>query len=220
MERCFEKHSFQELNDIDSNMLQNILLHFATFKKSLDTQSVFFDVGTNAGSFINALDFFAFPNVHCFEPHPILSAKTKEVYPYIKMNNFCLGNSNGTIDIYIPSMSVGLSSIVKRPVFDHLNQNITKLNVKCQTLDSYCSEHTIQQIDFIKIDVEGAEKMVLEGAKELLQSHRIKAGVFEVGETLKDAGTSTEEVCRLLESYGYIIETTFSQNNYVFYLPK
>jgi hypothetical protein len=68
--------------------------------------------------------------------------------------------------------------------------------------------------------VEGAEKMVLEGAKELLQSHRIKAGVFEIGETLKDAGTSTEEVCRLLESYGYIIDKTFSQNDYVFYLPE
>jgi hypothetical protein len=220
MERCFEKHSFQELNTIDFTMLQQILFHFVNLKKSLNTQSVFFDVGTNAGSFINVLDFFMFSNVHCFEPHPILSAKTKEVYPHIKMNNFCLGNSNGTIDIYIPSMSVGLSSIVKRTIFDHLNQTIIKLNVKCQTLDSYCSEYTIQQIDFIKIDVEGAEKMVLEGAKELLQSHRIKAGVFEVGETLMDADTSTEEVCRLLESYGYIIDTSFSESNFVFYLPE
>ena len=66
MERCFEKHSFQELNTIDFTMLQKILFHFATFKQSLDSQSVFFDVGTNAGSFINALDFFVFPNVHCF----------------------------------------------------------------------------------------------------------------------------------------------------------
>ena len=220
MERCFEKHSFQELNDIDFTILQKIVFNFTQFKKSLNTEFIFFDVGTNAGSFIKALDSFRYSNVHCFEPHPILSAKTKEVYPHIVMNDFCLGNSDGTIDIYIPSLSVGLSSIIKRPIFDHLNQEITVLNVKCQTLDSYCSEHTIQEIDFIKIDVEGAEKIVFEGAKGMLQSHCIKAGVFEIGETLKDAGTSTEEVCRLLESYGYIIDTTFSENNYVFYLPE
>jgi len=220
MERCFEKHSFQELNDIDFKILQKILFHFATFRQSLNKESVFFDVGTNAGSFIKALDVFAFPNVHCFEPHPILAAKTKEVYPHITMNSFCLGNSNGLIDIYIPSMSVGLSSIVRRPVFDRLNQDITVLNVKCQTLDSYCSEHGIQQIDFIKIDVEGAEKTVFEGAKELLESHRIKAGVFEIGETLTDAGTSTEEICALLENYGYVINKEFSQNDYVFSLPE
>ena len=220
MERCFEKHSFQELNDIDFRILQKILFHFTTFRQSLNSESVFFDVGTNAGSFIKALDFFSFPNVHCFEPHPFLAEKTKQVYPHITMNDYCLGNTNGFIDIYIPNLSVGLSSIVRRPVFDKLNQDITVLNVKCQTLDSYCSEHSIQQIDFIKIDVEGAEKIVLEGAKGLLQSHRIKAGIFEIGETLKDAGTSTEEICALLENYGYVINKEFSPNDYVFSLPE
>lgn len=220
MERCFEKHSFQELNNIDFTILQRIIFHFTTFRQSLTKDSVFFDVGTNAGSFIKALDFFSFPIVHCFEPHPFLSAKTKEVYPHITMNSFCLGNSNGSINIYIPSLSVGLSSIIRRPVFDELNQDITVLNVKCQTLDSYCSEHNIQKIDFIKIDVEGAEKYVLEGAKYMLQSHRIKAGVFEIGQTLSDAGTSTEEVCALLESYGYVINKEFSENDYVFSLPE
>jgi FkbM family methyltransferase len=219
MERCFEKHSFQELNDIDFDILQNILFHFTNFKKSLNTESVFFDVGTNAGSFLNVLNNFAFSNVHCFEPHPFLAEKTNQVYPHITMNDYCLGNSNGFIDIYIPSMSVGLSSVIRRPVFDQLNQEIRVLNVKCQTLDSYCEEHSIQQIDFIKIDVEGAEKTVFEGAKGLLQENRIKAGVFEIGETLNDAGTSTDEVCALIESYGYVIEKHFSENDYVFSLP-
>jgi FkbM family methyltransferase len=220
MERCFEKHSFQELNDIDFKILQKILFHFTTFRQSLNSESVFFDVGTNAGSFIKALDFFGYPIVHCFEPHPFLASITKQVYPHITMNNYCLGNENGFIEVYIPSLSVGLSSIIRRPVFDQLNQEITVLNVKCQTLDSYCEEHSIQQIDFIKIDVEGAEKTVLEGAKGLLQSKRIKAGVFEIGETLKDAGTSTEEVCALLENYGYVIHKQFSPNDYVFSLPE
>jgi FkbM family methyltransferase len=220
MERCFEKYSFQELNTIDFKILQEVLFYFKTSKQSLHPESVFFDVGTNAGSFIKALDLFSFPNVHCFEPHPLLAEKTKQVYPHITMNDYCLGNRNGFIDIYIPILSVGLSSVIRRPVFDQLNQEIIVLNVKCQTLDSYCEEHSIQQIDFIKIDVEGAEKTVLEGAKGLLQSHRIKAGIFEIGQTLSDAGASTEEVCELLENYGYVINKQFSSNDYIFSLPE
>lgn len=42
------------------------------------------------------------------------------------MNNYCLGNTDGSIDIYIPQWSVGLSSVINRPVFSQLNQEIKK----------------------------------------------------------------------------------------------
>jgi hypothetical protein len=85
------------------------------------------------------------------------------------------------------------------------------------TLDTYCELNNINEIDFIKIDVEGAEKYVLDGAKRLLSSKKIKSGMFEVGQTLSDAGTSTEEVCELIESYGYKIERVYD-SDYFFYL--
>lgn len=217
LNKCFEKHSFNELNNIDVNILYNIL---SVFKSALTENSVIFDVGTNAGSFVKVLQHIMpnYSNIHCFEPHPILSKKTKSEYPRIKMNEFCLGNKDGEIDIYIPKWSVGLSSNIRRPVFDDLGQEIVTLRVKSQTIDSYCKEHKIEQIDFIKIDVEGAEKFVFDGASEMLKSKKIKAGVFEIGQTLKDAGTSTEEVCNLLENYGYTINKMFCRDNYVFHL--
>ena len=114
--------------------------------------------------------------------------------------------------------SVGLSSIINRPVFKNLNQEITCLNVKCETLDTYCCDHNIDEIAFMKVDVEGAEKMIFEGAHLMLKNKKIKCGIFEIGETLKDAGTSDREICELLENYGYTINKNISRNDYVFHL--
>jgi FkbM family methyltransferase len=137
------------------------------------------------------------------------------------MNKYCLTNNIGTIDITFPIWSVGLSSIIQRPVFDRLKaegQEFKQINVKCETIDNYCKINNIEKIDFIKIDVEGAEKMVLDGANNMLQNNIIKMGIFEIGETLIDAGTSEDEICKYLMKYNYKIEKNFVPNNYIFYI--
>jgi len=218
LNKCFEKHSFEELNNCDVYMLNRALEFY--LNKFGNDQAFIFDIGSNSGSFIKALQNFNITNnIVCFEPHPVISKKTKEVYPYVNMNSYCLGNLDDNIDIYIPQWSVGLSSIINRPVFSQLNQEIVKLNVKCEKLDTYCELNNISEIGFIKIDVEGGEKTIFEGAEKMLRNNKIKCGIFEVGQTLTDANTSEEEIINLLESYGYKIDKTISQNDYLFYLP-
>jgi FkbM family methyltransferase len=219
MERCFEKHNFQELNNFDCGMLTNAIYFYKNYFINRGEKEIYFDIGCNAGSFVKVLNNFGIKNdIHCFEPHPIISKTTKEYYPHIIMNNYCLGNTNENINMYIPIWSVVLSSIINRPVFKNLNQEISYFNVKCETLDSYCSDHNIDEIAFMKVDVEGAEKMVFEGAHLMLKNKKIKCGVFEIGETLKDAGTSDREICELLENYGYTINKNISKNDYIFHL--
>jgi len=215
LERCYDKHPFAELNTIDCGLFVNVLSFL--FGKGLPQNPVFFDVGCNSGSFVNVLNANRITtDIHTFEPHPVLARTTKSKYPHIRMNEICISNSDGLVDVYLPELSSGLGSIIDRPIFKQLNQEITKLTVPSKTLDSYCLENNINTIDFIKIDVEGAEKYVFEGAKTLLSKKRIKSGMFEVGSTLTDAGTSSEEIVELLESYGYTIYTNFSPNDYVF----
>ena len=67
-------------------------------------------------------------------------------------------------------------------------------------------------------ELEGAEKLVFDGARRMLGEKRIKAGIFEIGQTLVDAGTSSEEVISLIEGYGYKTNRSFSENDVVFYL--
>jgi FkbM family methyltransferase len=218
-DRCFEKHNFNELNNLDSRMLDYTTKLFKQNNKN--PSPIFFDVGCNAGSFVKVLQYNGYVrNIHCFEPHPKLSDVVIEKYPQVKMNKICLTDNIGTIDINIPLWSVGLSSIINRPVFKKLEsegQEIMILNVNTDTIDNYCQQNAIDSIDFLKIDVEGAEKIVFDGAKKMLEAQKIKMGLFEVGETLKDANTTEKEICDILERCGYSIFKKIP-DNYLFHL--
>lgn len=215
---CFDKHGFQELNDIDVPMLYKVFKFFID-KYGITDDTVIFDIGCNAGSFVKVVNHFnATKNVHCFEPHPVISKVTKQIYPFVKMNEFCLGNIDGNIDIHIPELSVGLSSVVNRPVFSQLGQNIHVLNVECKKLDTYCKLNNIDHIDFMKIDTEGSEKYIIEGAIEMIKNKKIKCGIFEIGNTLYDANTHENEIVTILENNGYKIDKTLSNADYFFYL--
>ena len=216
--QCFDKHNFQELNNIDINMLYHVMLyHLNLFPETKN--GIIFDVGTNAGSFIKVLQHLKiYSNIHCFEPHPVLSKETQNIYQNVIMNQLCLSNEDGEVNMHFPLYSVGLSSIIKRPVFDNLGTEIKKINVPCLKLDTYCKNKNIDKIDFIKIDVEGAEKMIIEGANNMFKNKKIKGGLFEIGETLKDAGTSEQEIATILENYGYNIVKNLSRNDWYFHI--
>lgn len=214
LEKCFEKHSFNELSYIDYNEFIKAL----NFTKNKFCSKIFFDVGSNCGSFIRASNFLNLNyKIHCFEPHPFLAKKTKEYYPDIIMNNFCLGSKVGNIDIFIPTWSVGLSSLINRPVFKNLNQEINIVNVGITTLDSYCTENNVLKIDYLKIDVEGSEFDVIKGAENMFKNNNIIAGQFEIGCT-EDAGVSSEQICQYLENFGYTIYKNILQNDFIFSL--
>ena len=202
MINCFEKHSFGELNHIDYHLLKQSVEHMNKLHSFTD-KSVFFDVGTNAGSFVKVLKEKNYNNIHCFEPHPVLAKTTKTVYPSIIMNEMCVGNNEDHVVINIPEHSVGLSSIIERPIFSNLEQNIYRIITKCTTIDTYCKNNNIDKIDFLKIDVEGYEKYIFEGAEEMLSSHKIISGIFEVGDTLKDAGYTENDIYKILIKHHY-----------------
>lgn len=216
-QHCFEKHSFEELNNIDISLLYAAVQ--ACISRYSPSEGVFIDVGCNAGSFVKALQ--AVPirqSVHCFEPHPVLQSVVRERYPHVRMNGICIGDTNAHVDFHIPMWSVGLSSLINRPVFQNLpGQSVATIQVECKTLDRYCEDAGISEVLFLKIDVEGGEFKVLQGARSLLQSKRIRCGIFEVGSTLTDGNTSENEIAAFLEGYGYTVDRNFDPSNWMFY---
>ena len=57
-------------------------------------------------------------------------------------------------------------------------QQIETSNVQCTTFDSFCQKNHIKSIDFAKIDVQGYEDKVLQGANNLLENQKI--GVLKI----------------------------------------
>jgi FkbM family methyltransferase len=78
--------------------------------------------------------------------------------------------------------------------------------VPVTTLDRFCHQQGLVRVDMLKVDVEGGELLVFQGAMSLLASRDAPIIMFEVGDVLaKRFGTTSTEVKRLLEACGYSI---------------
>ena len=77
-------------------------------------------------------------------------------------------------------------------------------NVSVVTLDTLCRRNGITQVDFIKMDVEGGEYAVLQGARDLLASNPHLLMVFEHTRPLSErAGHRPDAIPKMLAEFGF-----------------
>jgi len=179
--------------------------------KSLKQDSnCLFDVGANKGDFTKLiLDFFNNDHieVHSFEPSKatfeLLSNNIKS--DKVILNNKGLGKEAGTFPFYTDFPGSGTASLTKRKMdcygvdFDYSEQ------VSIDTLDDYCLSNNINDIDLLKLDVEGHEFDVLEGSKEMLKRKRIKMVSFEFGGCNIDTRTFLRDFYYLFNGLGFLL---------------
>ncbi len=85
-----------------------------------------------------------------------------------------------------------------------LKDGTNTINVPVVTLDQFWTKLADQTINVLKIDTEGADTWVLEGASQLLKEKRIKHIFFEENEVRMSAlGILSDTAKNLLESCGY-----------------
>jgi FkbM family methyltransferase len=142
---------------------------------------VVFDVGANRG-LTSAAYTAVFPNatIHAFEPFPETCHAFRTNLgnnPFIRLNEVAVSDKEGVASLHV-NTSVDTNSLLESQALgvssDKSCQTQTAIEVPTITLDSYCKSHSIEKIDILKIDVQGAEIKVLQGAKELLQQGRIR----------------------------------------------
>ena len=79
--------------------------------------------------------------------------------------------------------------------------------VEVVTLNEFCNENNIDIVDFLKVDVEGFEIEVFEGAKELFVNKLIRIVAFEISEVpLKSLNKSEQEIFKFFKSVNYEIQ--------------
>jgi hypothetical protein len=99
------------------------------------------------------------------------------------------------VEMFSPAPGSKLASVYQRTsVWQSASQEV----VACKTIDSYCREQVINRIHFLKIDVEGHELEVLQGAKGLLEAGRIDFIQFEFSAAHIDARVFFRDFYELL----------------------
>lgn len=141
------------------------------------------DIGANAGDWTHeVLGLWPRCHVHAFEvaPHTyrrLESALAPSHRGRSTLHNIGLSDQSGTQTMYYFPNNDKLTCESPR----HAGFESVPFEGRFATLDEFSAAHGIDHVDFLKIDVEGAEYRVLTGAAELLRSGRIAAIQFEYG---------------------------------------
>ena len=127
--------------------------------------SVVLDCGANFGTF-SAYAASKRCCCYAFEPTPELQPILQEytsIYPNrITPVEAALSNQDGTAALHLSSYSCGANSLLDRV------RSERDIMVSTTTVDSFVKKHRLVSVDFIKADIEGAERLMLEGARNTL----------------------------------------------------
>jgi FkbM family methyltransferase len=163
----------------------------------LNPDSNCIDVGAHAGTFLAHMVRLAPQGRHiAFEPLPAFRAQLRDAFPDVTLHDLALSDVEGTATFnYIPSMP-GFSGL--REVAPG-HPKVERLTVRTARLDDVLDPELA--IDLIKIDVEGAELQVLDGAERTLSRWRPMV-LLEHGLAARSYGTMPADVHTRLTAAG------------------
>lgn len=167
---------------------------------------VVFDVGANVGQTAHDIAlFFPQAKAYCFEPVGDTFKRLAERFG--KKQNFtliqaALGSMPGQLDICLHHDSELNTLVPNQPRTGDLTGFVETISV--DTVDHFSVVNSINQIDILKMDVQGWELEVLEGAKRLIAGSQIRFILAEVGFRKSDSDMQYfEDLNSFLESHGY-----------------
>jgi FkbM family methyltransferase len=168
---------------------------------------VVFDVGANIGAMTR--DYLrAFPKamIHAFEP---IAENFQELRQLVKTGRvFChqvaLADAPGERAMFISTTPTHHSLITASA--DGRKQDVT-----VTTIDEFCRQRCISRINFLKVDAEGAELLVLRGASGMLAAGRIDFVFVEVGFESGRREVPMWEVDSFLQAHGHRVFGIYDQ---------
>lgn len=183
---------------------------------------VILDVGANDGGDSRAfLESFPRARVYAFEPDPRAIRRFRAATPDPRATLFeiAIGDHDGTAEFHVSDAELSpVWGLMMPEGWDqsgslHRPKDVTKVHpwikfertieVKLQRLDTWASENHIGQIDFMWVDIQGAEKDLIVGAPETLKRTRFFFTEYS-DKQLYEGEPSLEQIASLLPDFKLI----------------
>ena len=221
------------INNMD---LQKYKKKFEFLVKILGNTQNIIEIGSHYGEdSVRFKHFFPNANIYCFEPDPrnisifkkacgnidkiTLIEKAVSNIDNAELSFYQIYNKNnqdileekykfiGIDDYKTMKLSGSGASSLKQPYRNDLNID-NKILVNTIRLDTWVKENNINIIDFLWIDVQGAEKEVIEGCKNILNI--IKVVQLEYGEILYEGGLSKKDTYDMMINNNFELITDYN----------
>ncbi|HET7464276.1 MAG TPA: FkbM family methyltransferase [Longimicrobium sp.] len=199
----------------------------ALFAAALRPGATVVDVGANHGYFTVLAALLAGPGgrVEAFEPNPAVAGALRRVLERngvegrVSVHPDALADREGSADFFVSVSPVndGLSSLLADG--DALERGVIRadatVRVPTTTFDAFAARAGLGRVDLLKIDVEGAEALVLRGMERTLAESPPRRIVCET--------TPGHEAGRILAGHGYTVRPlehdAAGHGNYLFTAP-
>jgi FkbM family methyltransferase len=174
-----------------------------------------FDVGANTGEYtMDVRRYFPRAIIYAFEPHPQTYKKlTKNItknhfHPY----QLALGEKKGSIKLWDFAQDAvlkhtqptsTLASVHKDVISGLHKQKAMSYSVPITTVDNIVKQERVDRIDLLKIDTEGSEFSVLQGAKEMIKKGKIAIIQFEFNEMNAYSRVFLKDYIDFLSDYAF-----------------
>jgi FkbM family methyltransferase len=167
------------------------------------------DVGANIGEVtLYSAKRLSLGRVLSFEPVPGVFQQLSEnvalnAFGNVEMFNVGLYDRDGVLPLYLKDddayglVNEGVGSVFGSP------GDKTQVTIPLRKFDDLAQEIALNRLDFLKIDVEGAELMVLKGAESSLRAFRPVIVTESSAANQKLAGYSARDLYEYLGSLGY-----------------
>jgi FkbM family methyltransferase len=180
-----------------------------------------FDIGANIGK-VTAKYSSLFPEatIYSFEPLPESLHKLRRRFEgnsLVKPIQFAVSDKAGKKKFYINQNSATSSLLLTTDsaeywVEPNAIKNITTIEVAVTTIDDFCKQESIDEIQILKLDIQGGELMALEGAiKKLKQGSILLIYTELLFVPIYEGEALFYEICNFLSGCGY---TLFNMYNF------
>jgi len=181
---------------------------------------VVFDVGANHGVFARAASAcFQDATVFLFEPlpnlRPLLESQARRHAGRWSFHPIALGAETGHLAFHVDPGDDAIGSFVgfSKSYDESYSQShdrlassqSTTIDVAIETLDNFCHENRIEHIDLLKIDVEGFEFAVLDGAKKMLLNTNAVVVETSLIRAIESGSAPLPDMINRLTGYGFYI---------------